>query len=467
MLIVLILSITILFLDYSLVNASINVSQNTNSYMIVIKEGKKYTEITDELKNKYPDIKISDIKEINVLIIESKDESLLNDSKNYINKEFSDLVQAVGANDKVSVDMELGINPQFHNMARKVKQSKSENIYGEWNWDIDKVTGNGKSYDIEEGNHSVKVAIIDSGIDDSHPDLKDNIVGGKIFTPNDNSIKDTFGHGTMVAGVIAANGNLKGVAPKIAITPYKVFEGAECESSWVIKAIMEAANDKMDVINLSLGAYKSVGNPEERAIYFGYLRAVKFANKKGSLIVASSGTEMKGYDISYPNQLALQRGYENDMQFHVPGGLPNVITVSASNKDNKLAFYSNYGKTISIAAPSGDFGPLWESEKIPDIKYMLLVTYPTYFPQSELSSNLGFSKGYEFNVGGTSLAAPKVAATAALIIAEYKEKFGTKPTPEMIKKYLYQGTTPGANGNNHIYFGKGIVNAENSLRDIK
>ncbi len=122
----------------------------------------------------------------------------------------------------------------------------------------------------------------------------------------------------MIAGLIAADGKIKGVAPKIGIVPYKVFQGSSADSSWIIKAIVEAANDGMDVINLSLGTYKSIKDPEEGAVYLAYKRAIEYANSKGSLLVASSGTE--GFDISNPFQLAKQRGYENDLQLHMPGG---------------------------------------------------------------------------------------------------------------------------------------------------
>lgn len=62
----------------------------------------------------------------------------------------------------------------------------------------------------------------------------------------------------MVAGVIAANGNLQGIAPNVGLVPYKVFHTDAADSMWIIEAIVEAAKDDMDVINLSLGTYKSL-----------------------------------------------------------------------------------------------------------------------------------------------------------------------------------------------------------------
>ena len=144
----------------------------------------------------------------------------------------------------------------------------------------------------------------------------------------------------------------------------------------------------------------------------------------------------------------------------MPGGLEGVITVSASNKDEKLPFYSNYGQNIDFAAPSGDYGPTWETEGTIDLSYLLLTTYPTNLEQSELSKYFGFDKGYEFNAGGTSLAAPKVTATVALIISKYKEKYGVKPTEQTVMKILKDGAT---NTDNKLQFGNGIINAKNSL----
>ena len=68
-----------------------------------------------------------------------------------------------------------------------------------------------------------------------------------------NLLTDKLGHGTHVAGQIAANGNLKGIAPGIGIKSYRVFGEQNADSLWIIKAIIEAAKDDVDVINISLG----------------------------------------------------------------------------------------------------------------------------------------------------------------------------------------------------------------------
>jgi len=98
------------------------------------------------------------------------------------------------------------------------------------------------------------ISIIDTGIDLSHPDLEGKIIGGYDFVDNDDMPEDVNGHGTQVAGIIAANGNLKGIAPNSKILMYKVSEdGESVPSHLIIKAIEKSIEDDADIINISLG----------------------------------------------------------------------------------------------------------------------------------------------------------------------------------------------------------------------
>jgi len=98
------------------------------------------------------------------------------------------------------------------------------------------------------------ISIIDTGIDLSHPDLEGKIIGGYDFVDNDDMPEDVNGHGTQVAGIIAANGNLKGIAPNSKILMYKVSEdGESVPSHLIIKAIEKSIEDGADIINISLG----------------------------------------------------------------------------------------------------------------------------------------------------------------------------------------------------------------------
>jgi len=100
----------------------------------------------------------------------------------------------------------------------------------------------------------IVISIIDTGIDLNHPDLEGQIIGGYDFVGNDEIPEDTNGHGTQVAGIIASNGNLKGIAPNSKILMYKVSEdGESVPSHLIIKAIEKSIEDNADIINISLG----------------------------------------------------------------------------------------------------------------------------------------------------------------------------------------------------------------------
>ena len=112
----------------------------------------------------------------------------------------------------------------------------------------------------------IKVAVIDTGVDFNHPDLfgwgpDGKVIGGYNFIEEGKPPLDTNGHGTQVAGVIAADGKLKGVSPKAKILAYKVSENGEAVSSdLIIKAIDKSIEDGADVINISLGVNKTNGS---------------------------------------------------------------------------------------------------------------------------------------------------------------------------------------------------------------
>ena len=104
-----------------------------------------------------------------------------------------------------------------------------------------------------DGN-GIVISIIDTGIDLNHPDLDGQIIGGYDFVDNDEMPEDINGHGTQVAGIIASNGNLKGIAPNSKILMYKVSEdGESVPSNLIIKAIEKSIEDGADIINISLG----------------------------------------------------------------------------------------------------------------------------------------------------------------------------------------------------------------------
>ena len=184
------------------------------------------------------------------------------------------------------------------------------------------MTNDGKSYDLETGGyknkdgsitHKAVVGVIDTGIDESHPDLKNNIIGGRNLVPagmdesetgDPTDIKDRNGHGTHVAGIIGANGKVNGVGPDLGIRSYRVLysEQALGLPAWIIDGIIAATNDKVDVINMSLRFYNNTKMTIEGESYKSvaetllWKRAIQYAVKNGVTVVAGSGNESLNLD---------------------------------------------------------------------------------------------------------------------------------------------------------------------------
>jgi subtilisin family serine protease len=342
---------------------------------------------------------------------------------------------------------------------------KSNDLYENYQWDIKRVTNNGESFNLESGNHDVVVGIIDSGVDTTHPDLIGNFLGGKNLVPagfkDDPSetgslddITDRFGHGTNVAGIIAANGRTKGVAPNIGFKSYRICNSlGETNATICSSAIIAATNDRVNVINLSLESYDLKGKRylinsksgiksdlgDDMAGYLLLKRAIRYAEKNGVTVVASAGN--KSLDCS--NKNALTNYFNNEYAdygfkyvgsiYESPGTIKDVITVSATGISNKLASYSNYGQNfIDIAAPGGD--------------------------TSDMCLTTATDSGYAF-VDGTSFAAPKVAAVAALIVCKNREI-----TPKLIANKIYNTADKLDNHEHSEYYGTGMINAYSALQ---
>ena len=175
----------------------------------------------------------------------------------------------------------------------------------------------------------VKVAILDTGIDYSHPDLMDNYKGGYNFVyDNNDPFDDSFNsHGTHLAGIIGAKDNgtgVAGVAPDVSLYAVKVLNGGMAGSlSDIIAGIEWAITNKMNVINMSLG-----GTDFSQA----FQDACDKAYKAGIVLVSSAGNF-------------------NSPVVNYPAAFDSVIAVSATGLDDSHAPFSNYGPKIELAAP--------------------------------------------------------------------------------------------------------------------
>jgi lantibiotic leader peptide-processing serine protease len=328
-------------------------------------------------------------------------------------------------------------------------------LYESLQWDIQQVTNNGASWNLPGGTgksvdgKDIVVAVIDTGIDYNHPDLIENYTYGKSFVPGLPDAMDENSHGTHVAGSIAAKGRTMGVGPDLKVAAYRVFgPTGGAETAHIAEALMTAADDNVDVVNMSLGGYDWFQNPDYAtkdivADVRLFNRAIQYAIQKGVTVVGSAGNN--SLDLSSPGKLS---GDDNGATHRSPSS-QTMIRVSAGGKLKNLAFYSNYGVgKIDVMAPGGDLGPNYDPATGAgrDNSYLALSTIP------------GGGYGYK---GGTSMAAPKTAALAGVIIAKHGKD---KLTPAQVKHIIQSSSEdvfkPGYDEN----AGFGLINAVNALK---
>ncbi len=302
----------------------------------------------------------------------------------------------------------------------------------QWNFDNDEYGGvhAEAAWDITDGS-GVVVAVVDSGVayEDygsyyQAPDLEGtNFVTGYDFVNNDWHPNDDYGHGTHVAGTIAQTTNndrgVAGLAHGASIMPVKVIsEEGYGSYSDIADGIRFAADNGADVINLSVSGSQPSFTLED---------AVRYAYEKGVTVVTSAGNSGQN-DVSYPSK------YDD-----------YVISVGATRYDETLAPYSNHGPSLDLVAPGGDLDVDQDNDGYSDgvlqqTFYYSLWDFDYYYYQ------------------GTSMAAPHVAAAAAMIIAE-----DVANTPDEVREVLETTADDlGSAGKDNTY-GNGLLNVEAAL----
>jgi thermitase len=271
-----------------------------------------------------------------------------------------------------------------------------------------------QAWSVTTGTSSVTIAIIDTGVDLTHPDLASQIdsVNSKSFLAYTTSPQDDYGHGTHVAGIAAAIGNngtgIAGIAWGVRIMALKVLDnaGSGYESD-VASAITYAADHGAQVINLSLG-----GSAADTTL----ANAVSYAYGKGVTIVAAAGNN------------------GSSAPFY-PAAYPHVIAVASVNSSNQVSTFSNYGSDIALAAPGeAIYSTMW-------------------------AGNTALCPGSDYcALSGTSMATPHVAGVAALLAG-----FPQFNTPDKIQAALENTAldlgTPGWDA----HYGYGLVQASAAL----
>ncbi|NJN16807.1 MAG: S8 family serine peptidase [Oscillochloris sp.] len=236
---------------------------------------------------------------------------------------------------------------------------------------------------------NVIVAIVDSGVDAGHPDLVGRVRDdGYDFVDDDADPRDENGHGTHVAGIIAAQLNNgeggAGLAPIAQILPVRVVgpEGAGSDRS-IAAGIDFAVERGARVINLSIGSTLLLATPESSPLIS---RSIARAIAAGVVVVVAAGNDF----LPLPNAII--------------GDNEAVLVVAATTRDNQRARFSNSGPWVDVSAPG---------ERI----LSTMPTYEVYLTGPELPLEERFAPLYD-TMSGTSQAAPFVSALAALLIAQ-------------------------------------------------
>lgn len=250
----------------------------------------------------------------------------------------------------------------------------------------------------------ITIAIIDTGCS-SHDDLNKNIIGGRNFTTEDdtNNYNDYNGHGSHVAGIVASNGHIKGVAPDSKLLILKVLESnGNGNLENVVNAINYAIDQKVNIINLSLGC--KVDIPELHS-------AIKRAVNNNVMVCCAIGNE--GDNGANTNEI------------DYPAYYPEVISVGAIDNSRLSATFSNSNIFCDCVAPGVNV----------------------------ISTHL--NNGY-VGLDGTSMSTPHVVGAIALLMEKFIKEWGRKPTymeiyAELIKNTIDLGLDKRIQGNGMLF----------------
>jgi hypothetical protein len=287
-----------------------------------------------------------------------------------------------------------------YNQAVELSATPNDNLYSNQKY-LEQIHAE-DAWDISTENTSITIAIVDTGIDLVHPDLESNLVSGvNLITPG-NSPQDDHGHGTAVAGVVAALGNngkgVTGLSWKAKLMPIKAIEeDGQGNEDKLGQGILYAVDHGAKIVVLSVGLHR----------YSPFLEEVsEYAEKNGVLLVAAVGNE--GKNVKYP------------------AAFPSVLAVGSVGTNNKVMLESNYGSEVDLVAP-------WR-------------VYTT-----------ALGGGYG-NQQGTSMSAPQVAGAAALVWSQHPN-FG----PLEVRNALIQSAEDIEDKGWDPYAGYGLLRVDQAL----
>ena len=326
-----------------------------------------------------------------------------------------------------------------------------------------------QAHHLQAGARSVRVGILDSGIDGHHPDFVVDSIGSNVdcrsgrnsvsFLPAgpgvgspDPCVDNQF-HGTHVAGTVAAQANgigVVGVAPNVTLVPVKVCDASGyCYASAVVDGITYAGDIRLDVINMSFFVdddafqesteFKCNSDPQQNAFRSAVERAIRYARGRGVTPVAALGNSDE--DLASPSAADPK---DCDV---VPAESPGVIGVSSLGAQSEKASYSNYGVPANdVAAPGGN-------GTTGDCRTTILSTLPA---------------GAYGCIQGTSMASPHAAGVAALIVSRFGkvDKWGDVfLSPTTVEQKLKRTAVDIGLKGYDTCFGNGRIDALRAVQD--
>jgi subtilisin family serine protease len=375
----------------------------------------------------------------------------------------------------------------------------------QWGMKMIHATARG-SYAIQQGSPQVRVGIIDTGIDASHPDLDDNVnrslsrnfttdiplIDGPCEDEPDRSCSDPAtvdegGHGTHVAGIVAAELNglgVAGVAPEVTLVNLRAGQDSGFFFLFeTLAAYTYAADHGIDVVNMSFFTdpweFNCRNNPldspaaqrQQATVIDASNRALQYAWRHGVSLLSSSGnshTDLDNptYDAfspDFPPGSEYIRDNITDDCLDIPTEGAHVMTVNAVGPSGRKAYYSNYGvRASTVSAPGGDRREFFGTPRYDSPGTRILSTYPADLAMEEglIGPRFGSLNPFavvdcirrprnERNCGvyvylqGTSMASPHAAGVAALIVSEYGSGSGAGfgLAPRQVERILRRTAT--------------------------
>jgi subtilisin family serine protease len=372
----------------------------------------------------------------------------------------------------------------------------------QWDMQMIHATTDG-SYRKQQGSHAVRVGVLDTGIDASHPDIAPNFNArlSRNFTSDDPSIDgpcaedpdqscedpsnvDEDGHGTHVASTIASplNGiGMAGVAPKVELVNLRAGQ----DSGYFflgpsLDALTFAADHGVDVVNMSYyidpWLYNCAANPadspaeqrEQRLVIAATQRAIDYARSHGVTTIAAEGNEHTDlgkptFDDTSPDYPVDENGDPSEARprtvdnscLDMPTEADGVLSISALGPSTRKSYYSNYGlEQTTVSAPGGDTRDTPDGSR--KVENAILAAYPygvgvaagTIDPETGEPTTPAVVKqggAYYQYIQGTSMASPHAVGVAALIVAQYgrrdKHNGGVTMNPNDVEKILKRTAT--------------------------